>query len=98
MDLRTSDTSAITVVGADLRDQGEPTEDEVERKKETDDIKEGDDVKEKFRMVIKRLASDRRVETWSAVFWRQSKFNKNNGPKRLRKDQSGKRSQKSCAK
>ena len=49
---------------------------EVKRRKETDDIKEGHDVNEKFRMVIQRMASERRVESGTAVYWRKSKFSR----------------------
>ena len=39
-------------------------------------MKEGNDVKEKCRIVIKRLASNRRVEGGTAVYWRQSKLSR----------------------
>ena len=44
---------------------------EIERKK-LKMQKEGHDVKEKSR-IIKRLVSERRLEVWTTVHWRQSK-------------------------
>ena len=48
---------------------------EIERKKLTIQ-KEGHDVKEKPRMVIERLVSERRLEVWTTVRWRQSKLSR----------------------
>ena len=109
VDLMASDTSANMRVGwlpseIKAKDRESPVfiplpkKVEVKRKKETDDIQEGRDVKEQFRMVVKRLASERRVEAGNTVHWRQSRLSRTVDQRDSERLSSGKRSPKSCMK
>ena len=69
---------------------------EAERKKETDDFEEGRDVKEKFRMAIKKLTSERQVEAPGPLSTCCSQISRGLRTKALQNDHSGKRSHKSC--
>ena len=61
---------------------------EVERERERekgDDTKEGNVVKEKFKMVIQRMASERRVETQDQCLLEAAKFTRVVDPKKWKK-------------